>query len=193
VALVEEHAPDVLILDSLRTLAPGLDENDSMQAEAALRPIVRMTQARELATMILHHASRSSGEYRGSTALGAAVELGFTLTRHEDDPNAATRRKLACWKSRPAAEPPPRWLTIEPVDGGGILLGEAAAFEPHAAAREDAEDALLAALTGPMAWPAWASAASLDSKNGTARRARDRLAERGRVKRDEADAWTVVA
>ena len=97
-ALVDAHNPGLLILDSLRSLAPGLDENDSMQAEAALRPIVRLTQARQLATLILHHASRASGEYRGSTAIGAAVELGFTLSRHEDDPNA-TRRKLSCWKS----------------------------------------------------------------------------------------------
>ena len=35
--LVREHEPKVLVLDSLRSLAPGLDENDSMQAEAVLR------------------------------------------------------------------------------------------------------------------------------------------------------------
>ena len=98
--------PRLLILDSLRSLAPGLDENDSLRVEEALRPIVRMTQARRISTVILHHASRASGEYRGSTAIGAAVELGFTLSRYEEDPLAATRRKLACWKSRPAAEPP---------------------------------------------------------------------------------------
>ncbi len=129
--LVKKHKPDVLILDSLRSLAPGLDENDSMQAEAALRPLVRLAQQLNIAILILHHASRASGEYRGSTAIGAAVELGFTLSRIEDDPMAATRRKLQCWKSRPAAEPAPQWLTIKPDEGGGIMLREAAAYEPE--------------------------------------------------------------
>ena len=40
-ALVDEHEPHVIVLDSLRSLAPGLDENDSMQTEAALRPVVK--------------------------------------------------------------------------------------------------------------------------------------------------------
>ena len=127
--VVRKHRPKVLVLDSLRSLAPGLDENDSQQAEAALRPVARLTHELGLASLILHHASRASGEYRGSTAIGAAVELGFTLIRHEEDPMAATRRKLACWKSRPAAEPEPRWLTIKPDENGGIMLREAAPYE----------------------------------------------------------------
>jgi hypothetical protein len=191
-ALVEDRRPDVLVLDSLRSLAPGLDENDSQQAEAALRPVVRLTQAREMATVILHHAGKVGTEYRGSTAIGAAVELGFTLSRHPDDPNGASRRRLACWKSRPAAEPPARWLTIEPTDNG-IRLGEAEPFDPRAAPREAAEEELLAALDGrPTSWAAWAREAGLDPHNGTARRARDWLLERGRVRQDEHGNWTVA-
>jgi 5S rRNA maturation endonuclease (ribonuclease M5) len=129
--LVRQYQPKVLVLDSLRSLAPGLDENDSQQCESALRPVVRLTHELGLAALVLHHASRASGEYRGSTAIGAAVELGFTLTRYDEDPMAATRRKLACWKSRPAAEPAARWLTIKPTDDGEILLSEAAAYEPE--------------------------------------------------------------
>ena len=146
-ALVEAHAPDLLILDSLRSLAPGLDENDSQQAEAALRPAVRMTQQRAIATLILHHASRASGEYRGSTAIGAAVELGFTLSRIDEDPEADRRRRLSCWKSRPAAEPPVRWLALEPVAGGGIRLSEAAPFvHERSRPRDDRREDVLAVL-----------------------------------------------
>jgi hypothetical protein len=128
-ALISKAEPKLLVLDSLRSLAPGLDENDSQEVEMVLRPIVRLTQKLKIATMLLHHASRQSGEYRGSTAIGAAVELGFSLGRHDDDP-MITRRKLSCWKSRPATEPEPRWLTIKPTDGGDIMLSEAAAYEP---------------------------------------------------------------
>jgi hypothetical protein len=129
--LVRQYQPKALILDSLRSLAPGLDENDSQQCEAALRPVDRLTHELDLASLVLHHASRASGEYRGSTAIGAAVELGFTLTRIDEDPMAQTRRRLSCWKSRPAPEPEPRWLTIKPADDGGIMLREAAPYEPE--------------------------------------------------------------
>jgi hypothetical protein len=192
-ALVDEHNPDLLILDSLRSLAPGFDENDSLQAEAVLRPIILLTQSRRMATCVLHHASRASGEYRGSTAIGAAVELGFTLGCHDDDPDE-TRRKLACWKIRPAAKPPPLWFSIEPQLNGGILISEAEPFEPRASARESAEAALLGSLNGqPTTWATWAKAAGLDPKHGTARRARDRLVERSRVKQDEQGNWEAIA
>jgi hypothetical protein len=36
VGIIEAEQADVVILDSLRSLAPGLDENDSGQCEAAL-------------------------------------------------------------------------------------------------------------------------------------------------------------
>jgi hypothetical protein len=130
-ALVDRHKPRLLVLDSLRSLAPGLDENDSQEVETVLRPVARLAQQLGIAILILHHASRSSGEYRGSTALGACVELGFTLKRHDGDPMSQTRRELSCWKSRPAPEPPDRWLTIKPADDGGIVLREAAPFEPE--------------------------------------------------------------
>ena len=148
--LVRGRLPKVLVLDSLRSLTPGLDENDSLQAEAMLRPIVRLTQQLDIATLLLHHASRQSGEYRGSTAIGAAVELGFTLSRIDDDPMAASRRKLACWKSRPAAEPAPRWLTIKPNVSGDIVLSEAAPYEPpsRTPAQDDIETALRELIAG---------------------------------------------
>ena len=93
--------------------------------------MVRLTQRVGISTLILHHASRGSGEYRGSTAIGAAVELGFTLARIDGDPMAGTRRRLTCWKSRPAPEPAERWLTIKKGDAGEILLFEAAPYEPQ--------------------------------------------------------------
>jgi hypothetical protein len=126
--LVAEHKPSVLILDSLRSLAPGLDENDSKQAEAAVRPVSRLAQTHGIPVLLLHHAGKGGHEYRGSTAIGAAVELGFTLSRHDEDPDKRTRRKLACWKSRPAPEPEERWISMGSHDGL-ITLGEAEPFK----------------------------------------------------------------
>ena len=227
--LVRKHKPKLLVLDSLRSLAPGLDENDSQQAETALRPIVRLAQQLQIAALILHHASRLSGEYRGSTAIGAAVELGFTLSRHEEDPMGATRRKLACWKSRPAAEPEPRWLTIKPDAGGDILLSEAAPYEPapRTAVRDEIEEALRELVEGvpgakphmgggtlapppktpdgtgdlgvprgvaPLAPPSWSTAdfarqVGRDPKDGTVRRAVQRLEDAGLIHRNGDGRW----
>jgi 5S rRNA maturation endonuclease (ribonuclease M5) len=148
--LVRRRAPKLLVLDSLRSLAPGMDENDSQEVEAALRPVVRLTQQLEIATLVLHHAARQSGEYRGSTAIGAAVELGFTLSRIDEDPMATTRRRLKCWKSRPAPEPETRWLTIKPAESGGILVQDAAPYEPQpkAPVQDALEDSLRELVLG---------------------------------------------
>lgn len=190
--LIDEHKPTVLVLDSLRSLAPGLDENDSRPVEAALRPVSRLAQVKGLPVLLLHHAGKSGLEYRGSTAIGAAVEIGFTLAWHEDDPDKRRRRRLSCWKSRPAPMPDTRWLTIEP-DGESILLGEAEPFQPSAPARENAEEQLLGSLNGyPTTWSQWARDAGLDPKSGTARRARDSLAGQQRVAQDDDGNWTVA-
>jgi hypothetical protein len=208
--LVARHDPRLLVLDSMRSLAPGLDENDSQEVEAALRPVVRLTQRLKIATLILHHASRGSGEYRGSTAIGAAVELGFTLARIDGDPMSQTRRRLSCWKSRPAREPGERWLTIKEGGGGGILLFEAAPYEPQrdAPVRDEVEVALWQWIEGGcqgavatrgggnLATPGWTGADACraikgpDSKNdGTVRRALERLEAAGLVCRNGDGRW----
>ncbi len=145
--LVAEHKPSVLILDSLRSLAPGLDENDSKQAEAAVRPTSRLAQTAGIPIGLLHHAGKSGHEYRGSTAIGAAVELGFTLSRHDEDPEMRTRRKLACWKSRPAPEPEARWLSLDAA-GGRILIGEAEPFKPSQVRERDKHRDVVLAFRG---------------------------------------------
>lgn len=130
-ALLDEHRPSAVMFDSLRSLAPGLDENDSGEAEAALGSLRVLTRSRGCATLVLHHAGKANNGYRGSTAIGAAVDLGFTLAREGDDPH---RRTLTCWKSRIAAEPPPRTISRQASDGRITVT----AAEPARARRRDA-------------------------------------------------------
>ena len=100
-----EYEPVLIVLDSLRSLSPGLDENDSGEVEQALRPVANLAHRTKVAILILHHASRASGEYRGSTAIGAVVELGFGLSWDDDDPMIDVRRRLSCWKCRQPRTP----------------------------------------------------------------------------------------
>jgi hypothetical protein len=90
---VLQHKPTVLVLDSLRSLAPGLDENDSKAAEAALRPVSRLSQTRGLPVLVLHHAGKNGFEYRGSTAIGAAGVLEVPSGARAQTAVAVARRR----------------------------------------------------------------------------------------------------
>lgn len=189
--LLDEHKPGVLVLDSFRSLWPGGDENDNAQVEAAIRPLVNAVRARNIATLLLHHAGKVGGEYRGSTAIGAAVELGYTLRRHQDDPQARTRRELVCWKSRPAPEPEPRWLTLEH-DGQRVLLGEAEPYEherPTPVSDQVTAD-VLAVLNGKaMTLADVARGAGRNPKDRTVRRVLDSLVASGEAFRTPEGLW----
>jgi Bifunctional DNA primase/polymerase, N-terminal/AAA domain/Primase C terminal 1 (PriCT-1) len=121
---------DVVVLDSFRALCPGLDENDSAQVDPVLQALARLVRERKIAVLVLHHAGKGGLEYRGSTALGAGVGLGFTMRRHDDDPERATRREVVCWKCRVAPEPAKRWLSIELRVDGQLTVAEVEPYEP---------------------------------------------------------------
>jgi hypothetical protein len=127
------------VLDSFRSLAPGLDENDSGECERAIAPLRSLVHGRHLPALLLHHTGKSGNEYRGSTAIGAAVELGFALSRNAEDPERRSRRRLACWKCRPAPEPRDRWIKLS-AEAGQVLVGETEPFEPSEPARQPARE-----------------------------------------------------
>jgi hypothetical protein len=146
-------------------------------------------------------------EYRGSTAIGAAVELGFTLSRHDEDAAKATRRKLTCWKCRPDREPPPRWLSLDADDDDGVRITETDPFVPERGT--PVLDEIAAKLrtwiergtrgTPPSpgttgTTPSWtlaelARAVGRNRDDKTARRAVQRLAELGVIYRNGDERW----
>lgn len=181
--LLAEHRPDVLVLDSFRSLAPGLDENDSAPVEATLGPLRGLARRHDCAVLVLHHAAKASDGYRGSTAIGAAVEIGFTLARERDDPQARTRRRLTNWKCRLAPESEPRWLALE-ANAGRILIGNAEPFArttPGPSREDDLAQRLadIAAARGPQRWAELCAAAGISPSAGTSNRARDRAVQAG--------------
>lgn len=186
-ALLADHAPDVLVLDSFRSLAPGLDENDSAPVEATLGPLRGLARHHDCGVLLLHHAAKASDGYRGSTAIGAAVELGFTLARERDDPQARTRRRLACWKCRLAPEPEPRWLTLEAHDGRVVIGSAEQPADPVAGPTREDDLAQrlgeIAAERGPSRWGELCAAAGANPGTGTSNRARDRALQAGALVR----------
>lgn len=176
--VLETHQPDLLVLDSWRSLWGG-EENDSGEVARVLDPLRALVRRHQVAAILIHHLSRA-GAYRGSTAIGASVEAVVALERNPEDDDRRRRRMrmLAC---RYEQEAPDRWLRIEADRSRGLLLIDPAEpFKARTGARDDAEDALLGALpVEPSTFAAWARAAGLDPKHGTTRNARDKLADNG--------------
>ncbi len=113
--VLAEHRPHLLVLDSFRSLWGG-KENDSGEVAAALDPLRNLVRRYRAGALLLHHSGRSSGAYRGSSAIGASAELGFNLARSDGDSDRE-RRYLETWKCRPAPEPSRRWLRLAAEDG----------------------------------------------------------------------------
>jgi hypothetical protein len=82
----------LLVVDTLAFWAalPPDAENSAGAMTEALRPLLEAT-GRGLAVLCLHHANKSHGELRGSTAIGAAADVILTLSR---EPESPCRRRL---------------------------------------------------------------------------------------------------
>ena len=182
-AAIGEHRPDLLVLDSYRTLWGG-EENDSGEVAAVLDPLRNLVRRLGAGALLLHHSGKVNGAYRGSSAIGASAELGFTLARSDADPEDSPRRYLATWKCRPAEKPPRRWLQLS-VEAGRVFIDEADPPEEEEPARpapvtEELTPRVRAVLgEQPMSLADVARAVGHDPKNRSVRRVLDALLEAG--------------
>lgn len=184
--LLTEVKPDLLILDSFRTLWGG-EENDSGDVAKCLDPLRNLVRKHKAGTILLHHSGKGNGGYRGSSAIGASAELGFTLARDEGDDDR-NRRSLSCWKCRPAPKPDKAWLRLSVVRGM-VLIDEAEPPEDVPAATAPVTGTLkprvLAALTAePQARADVARAVERDPKDRSVGRVLDDLAAEGLAEKD---------
>ena len=176
------HRPGFLVLDSFRTLWPGGDENSSEEVARVLDRLRGLVRRYETATLLLHHLSKGGGAYRGSSAIAASCELAFKLDRAEGDGDLE-RRRLTCFKSRPAAEPEPLWLRLAASEEK-IEVREAEAFQGSVTAADALRGEILRAVTdGSSKLFEIATAANRGPKDGTVRRALAALVQDGLLER----------
>ncbi len=92
---VEKVKPRLVIIDTLASYAAseGYDENSSQNWTQALGQLRTLAEEHNFALLLLHHAKKTDGSYRGSTAIGAAVDQIVEL--HECD-NSSTVREVKC-------------------------------------------------------------------------------------------------
>lgn len=194
-ATIRDDRANLVVFDSLRTLAPRARENDSDDMApimSALRQIARDTSA---AVVLLHHRDKAlEHDFRGSGAIHDQADLVFVLDRDKADPEQRWRRRLRCAKCRIDAEPPDRWIGIRH-GRDGLHLTDADAYQPterRADARDELADQALHALrsAGPLTLADLARQLDRSPKDGTLRRALDRLQRNGNAQRTDAG-WTV--
>lgn len=168
--LIVRTRPMAIVLDSWRSLWPGGDENDSGQVEKCLGPIRALAREHDAGVLLLHHAGKAGQDYRGTTAIGAAIELGFVLRRADGDPEGRTRRELACWKMRLGPEPAPLWLSLTAEDGR-VSIEEADPYDSSPANRVGEVRTLLLEALDPDPKSARALSRDLSEPEATVRRA----------------------
>lgn len=97
--------PSLVVIDSLRSMWGG-DENNPKECEDGPGRLRALARKNDCAILVLHHVARATGDYRGSTALGGAVQVVVVMKRENaQDP---TERTLYWRKCRPAKEPNPK-------------------------------------------------------------------------------------
>ncbi len=187
-SLVADAHPDLLILDSLRSLTPEMDENDTAQTARVLDPLRRIAHQTGVAILLIHHANKNGRDFRGASSIRDSVDVLWHLGRREKDPDPR-RRFLACCKMRVAAEPVPLWLRLE-IDRGHVLIERADSPEEHPATatqpvRAKLSDEIDARMTEtPLRLAQIAELVGRNPKDGSVRNALTALVRDGLLTRD---------
>jgi hypothetical protein len=211
--LVEETSAQFVILDALRRLTPGLDEDSSRDMAPVIAGIAQIARDLQAAIVLLHHQSSkpNAPPSRGSSAIEDQVDAVMRLKRYPDG-------KLKLWtgqdpKYRWAEEPDPVWVNFGHA-GGVFALGECDPAtgdeeeDPGPTAREIVSAALLSYMRGEGAkvqaqpligevapcTPSWTGAdlargIGREAKDGTVRNALVALERAGQVTRGVDKRW----
>lgn len=112
--------PGVLILDSLRTLWPEGDENDSGTVTRMLSALQTFARNYKLAVVVIHHPNKGGG-FRGSGALSAVPEIVIKIGRRNKDKDE-TRRFLQWDKCRLGPARNMKWFAVQGSDSGEVQI-----------------------------------------------------------------------
>jgi hypothetical protein len=81
---VSELRPALIVLDTLARCAVGLDENSARDMGLFVEATRELAAATGAHVLIVHHNNKG-GEFRGSTAIAAAVDTHMSLERSQGD------------------------------------------------------------------------------------------------------------
>jgi AAA domain len=144
--LIVATGAELVILDSLRRLTPGLDEDSSRDMAPVIADLANLARETNAALVLLHHQSSkpNAPPSRGSSAIEDQADVVMRLKRY-------LGRRIKLWvgdggKFRIDDEPDPVWLDFQIV-GGLLTLGET---EPIKDADEEPEPTAQDRLVGQI-------------------------------------------
>ena len=104
---IERVKPVLVILDSLMAFAQGIvtDANNATQTQAVVQSLTDLAHELGPALGIIHHAKKSDGTYRDSSAIGGAVDIIAEIFQPDEfktsDPNRRRMRPMGRVPTRP--------------------------------------------------------------------------------------------
>lgn len=112
-AAVQAHGANIVIVDTLGELmaasATLVNDRDAMPMAAFLRPYINVARELGCALVLLYHTGKSGREYRGTTAIGAAVDAVLRLRPPNTDMNATPGQEADHEDGRRILEGRTRW------------------------------------------------------------------------------------
>lgn len=131
--LIEEHKVDVLIIDTLASLAPRCDENDN--ASPQLQSLMRWTlklKARGVAVVLVHHSGHEGKHPRGASALPSSVDTVVALRKNGRNDGLLELEFTHTRDKRP--DPPKR--TFQIIDSGEVIALDVVGGAKHQPAHD---------------------------------------------------------
>jgi hypothetical protein len=112
-ALIERTGAQLVVMDSLRRLAPGAREDRSDDMSPIMAVLAELSRELDVAIVLIHHRSTKEGaaETRGSSSIEDQADIVLAFEHVKDDPHRA-RRRLRTIKFRPDEEPPATWVSV---------------------------------------------------------------------------------
>lgn len=105
----------LIIIDALADVMPGRDENLVKDVQPIFLALRNIAEVLQVAIIIIHHANKSNGAYRGSTSIKGAIDL---LLQVESEPKS----DLITFKTIKARDTEPinfaaraNFMTLDPV------------------------------------------------------------------------------
>lgn len=90
---LQESRADLIVVDSLieyarRTKGTAPQDGDNSAWSEVMRPLVGLARKHNVATVLLHHARRADGAYRGAGEIAAAADALLEMSVDQADPTA---------------------------------------------------------------------------------------------------------
>lgn len=131
-AEIVAHDARLVVIDSLAAFFKEVDdENGAAGWTKHLLPLVALARKHRTAIVLLHHANRAQGTYRGSSAIGAAMDMILEMSEDEKDSSVRHVRPRGRWTVKPFS------LRYEPTREFSLIGDETPSLEAQRAAKRD--------------------------------------------------------